>query len=173
MEITILNGGGAVVFNTGSSSTIIGTTLNVDNATCCTFGSDRNTSLLLFMEVLTTLSRSAGSARSVPRLASNEPTSLPPVDSPSRRFTGTIAISGLSGNPSCSSRYARSAPPHTASTTSLRVTPVAFLIARKRSTGQDCAAHRRAPAIGTLNMVFGAPNGRVSCCWMIPLRARL
>jgi hypothetical protein len=31
--------------------------------------------------------------------------------------------------------------------------------ARTRSSDQDCAANRRAPPIGTLNIVFGASNG--------------
>ena len=48
-----------------------------------------------------------------------------------------------------------------ASTTSLTVTPVADLMARIRSSGHDCAATRRAPPIGTLNIVFGARNGSV------------
>src|SRR6476661_1606895 len=51
-----------------------------------------------------------------------------------------------------------------ASTTSLTVTPAADLTARKRASGHDCAATRRAPPIGTLNIVFGARNGRVNCC---------
>ncbi len=60
-----------------------------------------------------------------------------------------------------------------AKTTSLTVTPAAFLIAITRSIGQDCAAQRRAPPIGTFRMVLGAPNGSVNCCSMKPLRARL
>ena len=51
-----------------------------------------------------------------------------------------------------------------ASTTSLTVTPAADLMARIRASGHDCAATRRAPPIGTLNIVFGARNGSVSCC---------
>src|SRR6202000_1995675 len=49
-------------------------------------------------------------------------------------------------------------------TTSLSVTPAARLTLLIRSTGQDCAAQRRAPPILTLSMVRGAPNGSVSCC---------
>src|ERR1700760_462810 len=52
-----------------------------------------------------------------------------------------------------------------ANTTSLTVTPAADLTARMRASGHDCAATRRAPPIGTLNIVFGARNGRVSCCF--------
>ncbi len=33
-----------------------------------------------------------------------------------------------------------------------------------RASGHDCAATRRAPPIGTLNIVLGARNGSVSCC---------
>ena len=33
-----------------------------------------------------------------------------------------------------------------------------------RRSGHDCAAQRRAPPIGTFNMVLGARNGNVSCC---------
>src|SRR5690242_8721653 len=51
-----------------------------------------------------------------------------------------------------------------ASTTSLTVTPAADLMARMRASGHDCAATRRAPPIGTLNMVLGARNGNVNCC---------
>src|SRR5262245_36833844 len=50
-----------------------------------------------------------------------------------------------------------------ASTTSLTVTPAADLMARIRASGHDCAATRRAPPIGTLNIVLGARNGRVNC----------
>ena len=49
-------------------------------------------------------------------------------------------------------------------TTSLTVAPAAFLTALIRSRDQDCAAHRRAPPMGTLSMVRGARNGMVSCC---------
>ena len=82
-------------------------------------------------------------------------------------------MSGLSGSAFCSIRYARRAPPHMASTTSLTVTPAACLIAITRSIGQDCAAQRRAPPIGTLKIVLGAPNGNVNCCSIRPLRASL
>src|SRR5215212_11662377 len=58
-----------------------------------------------------------------------------------------------------------------ASTTSLTVTPAADLIARIRASGHDCAATRRAPPIGTLNIVLGARNGRVSCCSTSAARA--
>src|SRR6185437_8697361 len=51
-----------------------------------------------------------------------------------------------------------------ASTTSLTVTPAADLMARNRASGHDWAATRRAPPMGTLNIVLGARNGRVSCC---------
>ena len=60
-----------------------------------------------------------------------------------------------------------------ASTTSLTVTPAAFLTALIRSSDQDCAAHRRAPPIGTLSMVRGARNGRVSCCSSSAARPRV
>jgi hypothetical protein len=46
----------------------------------------------------------------------------------------------------------------------LTVTPAADLTARSRSIAQDCAATRRAPPIGTLNIVRGAPYGSCSCC---------
>ena len=46
----------------------------------------------------------------------------------------------------------------------MTVTPAADLIARIRASGHDCAAARRAPPIGTLNIVLGARNGSVSCC---------
>ena len=58
-----------------------------------------------------------------------------------------------------------------ASTTSLELTPAADLIARMRARGHDCAATRRAPPIGTLNIVLGARNGRVSCCSSSAARA--
>src|ERR1700742_4811189 len=41
----------------------------------------------------------------------------------------------------------------------------------KRSSDHDCAAHRRAPPMGTLSMVRGAANGSVSCCSTSAARA--
>ena len=46
----------------------------------------------------------------------------------------------------------------------MTVTPAADLTRLNRSSGQDCAANRRAPPILTLNIVLGAANGRVNCC---------
>ena len=57
---------------------------------------------------------------------------------------------------------ARSAPATVARMTSLTVTPEASLTATTRLIGQDCAAQRRAPPIGTLNIVFGACIGRTT-----------
>ena len=103
---------------------------------------------------------------SVARLHNTIPTMLPPASASAsvRRLTGTIAINGVSGSASCSARYPRRAPAHIASTTSLMVVPEAALTLRIRSSDHDCAATRRAPPIGTFNMVRGAPKGRVNCC---------
>src|SRR5574340_969547 len=55
-----------------------------------------------------------------------------------------------------------------ASTTLLIAVPAAAPTAHRRSIGQDHVANRRAPPTGTLNMVFGAPRGRVSRCSRSP-----
>src|SRR6201995_2071956 len=55
--------------------------------------------------------------------------------------------------------------------TSLKLTPAAALMLLSRSMPHDWAATRRAPPIGTLNMVRGAANGRVSCCSTSAARA--
>ncbi len=111
----------------------------------------------------TVWSRSAGSSRSVPSRTITEPIALPPaarlaVPTPllPRSATGTIATSEVSGSSSISVRYFRIAPLHMARTTSLTVVPEDLLIARRRSSGQSCAAKRREPVIGWFSIVRGA-----------------
>ena len=60
--------------------------------------------------------------------------------------------------------YWRSAPAHIASITSFIVAPAARPTALIRSSGQPCAANRRAPVIGTLNIDFGAWNASAADC---------
>ena len=104
VEITKLNGGAAEPRAGATMLSSSGETLKADNANCCNFGSWLNNCLLLRMDALTASSRLAGSGRWVARSASNAPTWLPPLESSSRKLTGTIAIRGRSGSAFCSSR---------------------------------------------------------------------
>ena len=81
-----------------------------------------------------------------------------------RSDTGMAATSGFSGRAPRSSMYCRRAPEHIASMTSFIVAPAALPTALMRSSGQPCAAKRRAPVIGTLNIDRGAWNDSVADC---------
>ncbi len=60
-----------------------------------------------------------------------------------RNEAGTMAISGFLGKLFWLIKYSRKAPEHTASTTSLIVTPNAFEIFLRRLNSNDWAAKRR------------------------------
>src|SRR5690606_1799271 len=180
-EITRLNGGRVAVANPGSGLAASGATFSADSSSACNGVSSRNRRLPSAVDRAIVASRSAGSPRSVPRFASSAPIWLPDAcgaavepaaepepdaedPEPERIDTGTIAVSGADGRAWASIRYSRNAPAHIASTTSLRVTDAAEATARTRSNGHDCAANRRAPPIGTLNIVLGAWSGNVNAC---------
>src|ERR1035437_7931899 len=164
LEITTLNGGPVMWSTPGIGPSAIPATLSTLTARHCSGLSPDRAFLEWRIEWWIRSSRAAGSGSSVPRLHSTAPTELPslaewPSASSDRRDTGTMAISAWSGRASCSSRYRRNAPAAIASIVSLTVTPADVLTARTRAIGQDWAANRRAPVIGTLNMVLGAWNG--------------
>ena len=171
----MLNGGGVQETKPGTAARPRGAIKSADNASTWSRDSWDNTFLLSRIDVLITSRRWAASSRWVARLHRTVPTILPPPSASLsvRRFTGTIAIRGVDGSLLCSRRYARNAPAHMARTTSLTVTPAALLTFLMRSSYQDCAAHRRAPPMGTLNMVRGATKGSVSCCSSRAARASL
>ena len=74
---------------------------------------------------------------SVPSVATMKLIALPvPWSSFGRTDTGMPAVSDLAGRLSRSSRKRRSAPPHSASTTSLSVQCAAAESARRRSSGK-------------------------------------
>ena len=75
---------------------------------------------------------------------------------PVRIDTGTIARSGASGNASCSIRYSRSAPAHTAITTSLSVPPVASFRRLRLSSDSERIANRRCALTDLFHGVAGA-----------------
>lgn len=93
---------------------------------------------------LIALSRSAGSAISVPRSMSVPATWLLAVVSPSwRSEIGTPATSDLSGSSRPSFRYERSAVLHSHRTTSLIDAPTDLPIALTSASGSDTAANAR------------------------------
>ena len=82
-------------------------------------------------------SRSAGSSMSVASDANIAATFVPTsvLSSSVRSDTGTWAINGPSISSPCDSRYFRSAPAHTASTTSFTFTSNTFFSSRTSSSG--------------------------------------
>ena len=75
-----------------------------------------------------------------------------------RTDTGTTAMRGLSTSWSCAARWERSAPEHTASTTSLMVEPKRALSARTSAMSNSAKETARSPPTGDSN-VSGAPRG--------------
>ena len=90
--------------------------------------------------------RATGSSMSVASDVNMFDTELPMRRGPScwsGIATGTPATSALSGMPPWSARYWRSAPAHTARTTSFTVTPNAFLTVLTSSRGSVAIANQR------------------------------
>src|SRR5271156_3259703 len=123
------------------------------SALCC--------SLAARIASCTAASRPAGSAKLVGSAAMTDETRLPwaPFCSSVRMDTGTAVSSGPSGRASCFCSQTRSAPAHSAITTSLTVTPAAFLISLTCASGRLVKAQRRCGPMFLLNGVAGAING--------------
>ena len=69
-------------------------------------------------------------------------------------------MSGLSGSSPWRSRYARSAPEHTATNTSFTVQSSALRTALTSANGTDVQTHDRFGVNGRFRRVSGASNGR-------------
>src|SRR3954453_19798097 len=115
--------------------------------------------------------RSAQSSMSVWRLTNIPETWLRPgLSQLSCTDMGTTATSGLAGSSSRSLKYSRSAPAHSAKTTSLTLTPNR-LFTFTTSSKLNCAnAILRSAGTSALNTVGGAVNG-AAIAW--PVTARL
>src|SRR5262245_27817857 len=116
----------------------------------------------------TARNRSSESARWVGNWASITEMWLPrtlwspssPVDTVERIETGTAATNGIGGNESWSISQRRSAPVAMAMTTSLTVSPKAFLTCLTSSSGTEPYANRRCAVIPPLNGVRGTLRSR-------------
>ena len=125
----MLNGGGAAEVNPGRAPNPSGASIVAESASACARGNCENTFLFLLhrrADGLEAFGRIVGVRSEVAQQDAGHVAALS-ASASVRRLTGTIAISGASGSAFCSTRYARSAPAHIASTTSLTVTPAACL----------------------------------------------
>ena len=105
--------------------------------------------------------RSTGSATSVASEVSMAERRLPALSlsSSARTEIGTKPTRGSSGSSPRASRYRRSAPAQSASTTSLTVHPKWFFTAFRSSRRTSPNATRRCGVIARLNEVLGALKG--------------
>ena len=99
-----------------------------------------------------------------------------PFSSSVRTDTGTMATSGSSGSASRSSSHSRTAPAHSATTTSLTVMPTAFLSCLTVSRESWPNAKRRCGEIAPLNGVRGGravvDSSTLASCRVTALRSR-
>ena len=139
--------------NAGIENSAMSVSRSAGSALCC--------SLATRIPSCTAASRAAGSAKCVGSEVMTAETRLPwvPFCSSVRMDTGTDATSGRSGRASCFCSQVRNAPAHSAITTSLTVTPAAFLIALTSASGTLVKAQRRCGPMFLLNGVAGATNG--------------
>ena len=170
--MTVLKGGSRLISPMGISN-IPGVCSSRVNSCASAGVMSANSALPALVDALIAAKRAAGSATLVPRSALIEATALDESTSPSARTdTGTIALSDSSGSSEWLSRYLRSAPPHIASTASLKVPSNALATVLMRANGQDWATKRRAPSTEVLIELVGTlrkGNSRLSC----PVQARV